>query len=83
MHIDKRICSAPSDQTKRLDRAIINHLLSQDHPWRLSELQKTLGHPMSLIMASVERLEADGLVVRNVETVRASRAAVRADELIL
>ena len=83
MHIDKRICSAPSDQTKRLDKAIINHLLSLDQPWRLSALQKTLGHPMPLILASVERLAADGLVVRNGESVRASRAAVRADELIL
>lgn len=82
MH-DKRTTSAPSTQTQRIDRAIFNLLLSEDHPWRLSELQKTLGHPMSLVKVSVERLQADGLLIEDGEMVRASRAAIRADELNL
>jgi DNA-binding IclR family transcriptional regulator len=82
MH-DKRICSAPSDQTKRIERAILALLIAEDHPWPLSELQKRLGHPLNLVQASVARLQADGLLTDDGQTVRASRAAIRCDELTL
>jgi hypothetical protein len=65
----------------RVDRALYNLLLAEDHPWRLRELQGALGEPMSLVNASVARLHADGLTTHDRGMVRASRAAVRADEL--
>ena len=64
-----------------MDRVVFNFLVAEDHRWRLPELQRTLGEPMTFINASVGRLQADGLLTRKGDTVRASWAAVRADEL--
>jgi hypothetical protein len=95
---DKRICSAPSAQTQRIERAIYRLLIAEDHLWRLSQLQQRIGEPLSLIAATTARLQADGLLdgdgktteadeindfARSGQTVRASRAAIRADELTL
>jgi predicted transcriptional regulator len=70
-----------SSDSHRVDRAVYNLLVAEDHPWLLGELQSALGEPMSLVSASVARLHADGLVTHDQEIARASRAAVRADEL--
>ena len=80
---DKRSGSIPSTLTERVERAIFNLLLAEDHPWQLSKLQQELEKPRSLVMACVQRLQADGLVDCNGKTIRASRAAIRADELSL
>lgn len=80
---DKRSGSTPSALTERVERAIFNLLLAEDHPWQLDKLQQELGKPASLVLACVQRLQADGLVDYNGKTVRASRAAIRADELSL
>jgi DNA-binding IclR family transcriptional regulator len=78
---DQRIGAAPSQQTQRIEAAILALLLAEDHPWRVSELGKTLRQPPGLVHICVARLHADGLVTYDEQTTRASRAAVRADEL--
>jgi hypothetical protein len=80
---DKRTGSVPATQTKRVERAILALLLAEDHPWRLGELQKRLAHPMALLRICAARLDADGLIEHDGETLRVSRAAIRADELTL
>lgn len=80
---DNRIRFTTAAQTKRIERAIFTLLLAEDHPWRLNELQKRLSQPLNLVTISVARLQADGLLNGNGKTVRASRAAIRADELTL
>jgi DNA-binding GntR family transcriptional regulator len=80
---DQRITSAPSTETKRIERAILALLIAEDHPWPLSDLQKRLGHPPRLVQASIARLQADGLLTEEGRNIRASRAAIRCDELTL
>ena len=80
---DKRCGSMPSAQTQPIEQAIFNLLLAEDHPWRLEDLQRELGRPACLVLICVERLKVDGLVEQNGETVRASRAAIRAEELAI
>lgn len=78
---DHRIHSVLSRHAQSVDCVVFNFLVAEDHPWRLRELQRTLNEPMTFINASVARLQADGLLTRTGDTVRASWAAVRADEL--
>ena len=80
---DQRIGSLPSEQTRHIERAILALLLAEDHPWRIDELQKALGDPHGLVIICAARLHADGLLDYKGETIRASRAAVRGDELAL
>lgn len=80
---DDRICSATAAQTNRVERAILILLLAEDHPWRLEGIGRKLAQPTVLLAACVARLQADGLLERKGDTLRASRAAVRADELTL
>jgi Mn-dependent DtxR family transcriptional regulator len=80
---DKRSGSTPSAQLQRIERAILNLLLSEDHPWRVCDLEREIGHSPGFVTVSLARLHADGLLDFNGKTVRASRAAVRADELAL
>jgi len=82
---DKRSGSTPSEQARRVEQAILALLLAEDHPWRMEELQVALGDPHGLVTICVARLHADGLLdyKDNGKTMRASRAAVRGDELAL
>jgi hypothetical protein len=80
---DERTCSIPAAQTDRIERAILALLLVEDHPWRAGELGKKLGQAPGIIAGCVARLHADGLLDRDDNTVRASRAAVRFDDLTL
>jgi DNA-binding GntR family transcriptional regulator len=80
------------DQTKQisgvrdrlLERAIVSQILREDRHdgWRRSELAAELGDadPVA-IRAALTRLEQEGVVEFAGETVRASRAAVRLNEL--
>jgi hypothetical protein len=78
---DNRIHTVLSEHAQRLDRTVFNFLVAEDHPWRLRELQRTIGEPMALLNASIARLQADGLLTHNGDTIRATWTAVRADEL--
>jgi DNA-binding HxlR family transcriptional regulator len=80
---DERTCSIPAAQTDRIERTILVLLLAEDHPWRVSELGRNLGQSANLIAGCVARLHADGLLDRYGDTVRASRAAIRLDDLTL
>jgi hypothetical protein len=80
---DERTCSIPATQTDRIERAILALLLAEDHPWREDELGKRLGHAPDLIAGCIARLHADGVLNRDEDKVRASRAAIRVDDLTL
>jgi Mn-dependent DtxR family transcriptional regulator len=80
---DERTCSIPATQTDRIERAILALLLAEDHPWRMSELSKKLGYSPSLIAGCVARLHADGVLNRDGDTVRTSRATIRVNNLTL
>jgi SOS-response transcriptional repressor LexA len=74
----------PSDDDRRLERAIVSQTLRDDHDrrWSRAELGAELGHadPMAIDNA-LTRLQGEGVVELTDETVRASRAAQRLDEL--
>lgn len=78
---DKRTCSQAANRTKRLERALLAHLLAYDHPWLPEKLTRQFSEPLCLIRVSLERLAADGLVDKHGEAYRASRAAIRGHEL--
>jgi hypothetical protein len=78
---DERSGSVPYDQVRRVEAGIVFLLVAEDYPWRLAELEARLGCPAELVRICAARLRADGLIVGDDETVRASWAAVRLDEL--
>jgi hypothetical protein len=80
---DERTCSIPAAQTDRIERAILALLIAEDHPWRVDELEKKLGYAPGLVAGCVARLHADGGLDRAANRVRASRAAIRVDDLTL
>lgn len=80
---DERSCSIPAAQTDRIERAIVALLVAEDRPWRVGELGKKLGYSPSIITGCVARLHADGLLDRDGDAVRASRAVIRVDDLTL
>jgi hypothetical protein len=78
---DERSGSIPYDDARPLEAAIVFLVVAEDYPWRLGELAARLGCSSELVRICVARLCADGLLVGDGGTVRASRAAVRLDEL--
>jgi hypothetical protein len=78
---DQRSGSVPYDEMRPVEAAIVFLLVAEDYPWRLGELGERVGCPADVIRICVGRLRADGLVVGNDETLRASWAAIRLDEL--
>jgi hypothetical protein len=77
----KRSGSIPYDEMRRVEAAIVFLVVAEDYPWRLGELEARIGCPAELVRICAARLRADGLLVGDDETVRASWAAVRLDEL--
>ena len=78
---DERSGSIPYERVRPLEAAILFLVVAEDYPWRLGELEARLGAPPELVRICAGRLRADGLLVGDDETVRASWAAVRLDEL--
>jgi hypothetical protein len=78
---DQRSGSIPYENMRPLEAAIVFLLVAEDYPWRLRELEARLGCSAELVRICVGRLRADGLLVGDGETVRASWAAIRLDEL--
>jgi hypothetical protein len=78
---DERSGSIPYDEVRPLEAAIVFLAIAEDYPWRLGELEARLGVSAELVRICVGSLRADGLLVGDGETVRASWAAVRLDEL--
>ena len=76
---------AGSDEHRRLDRAIVLELLSEDHDerWQCDELAAAVRVDRSVLDSALERLQADGVAVIEGEEVLASRCARRIDELEL
>src|SRR5271167_1069654 len=78
---DQRSGSVPYDEMRPVEAAIVFLLVAEDYPWRSAEPGERVGCSADVIRICVGRLRADGLVVGDGETVRASWAAVRWDEL--
>jgi hypothetical protein len=78
---DQRSGSVPYDEMRPVEAAIVFLLVAEDYPWRPAELGERVGCSAHVIRICVGRLRADGLLVGDGETVRASWAAVRLDEL--
>jgi hypothetical protein len=76
---------AGSDEHRRLERAIVLELLSEDHDerWSRDELAASLHLDRSTLDAAVERLRADGVALLDGEEVLASACARRIDALEL
>jgi hypothetical protein len=76
---------AGSDEHRRLERAIVLELLSEDHDarWSRDELAASLRADRSTLDAAVERLRAEGVVLLDGEDVLASPCARRLDALEL
>ena len=73
------------DRDWALERAIVLQLLRQDRApaWSRSELAAELGAEDRLIDVTLRALVADGVACEDAQTVSASRAAQRLDELEL
>lgn len=78
---DERSGSIPYDEMRRVEAGIVFLLVAEDYPWRLAELSARLRSSADVIRICVARLRADGLLVGDGETVRASWVAIRLDEL--
>ncbi|MGA2455598.1 MAG: hypothetical protein ABSG93_19000 [Solirubrobacteraceae bacterium] len=78
---DERSSSIPYEQRQRVEAAVLALLLAEDSLWRADELASRLSLPADAIGLAVATLQADGLLVSNGDKLRASWAAVRADEL--
>jgi hypothetical protein len=81
MHNDKRSYSIPYERVRRLEAAVLALVLAEDWPWQTDELAVRLHVPTDLIGLVATTLRADGLLVMDGESLRASWAAVRGDEL--
>ncbi len=64
-----------------MEAAILALTLAEDWPWRVSELGQRLRIPEDVIGLSTATLRADGLLIPSGESLRASWAAVRGNEL--
>jgi ribosomal protein S19E (S16A) len=74
----------PSDRDRRLERAIVLQTLREDRGggWGRAELAAELaGADPIAIRTALTRLEEEGVVESAGETVRASRAAMRLNDL--
>ena len=76
---------AGSDEDRRLERAIVLELLTEDHDerWPREELAASLRVDCSVLDAVVERLRADGVLLLDGEDLLASPCARRIDALEL
>jgi hypothetical protein len=76
---------AGSDEHRRLERAIVLELLSEDHDerWPGAELAASLCVDRSVVDAAVERLRDEGVLLLDAEDVLASPCARRLDALEL
>jgi hypothetical protein len=73
-----------SDDDRRVERAIVSQTLRDDHDmhWSRTELEAELDHADPIAIGNaLARLQEEGVVDLIDETVRASRAAKRLDEL--
>jgi hypothetical protein len=80
MH-DQRTCFMPYERRRHIEAAVLALTLTEDWPWRVSELAQRLRIPEDVIGLSTATLYADGLLVVDADKLRASWAAVRGDEL--
>lgn len=74
----------PSDNDRQIERAIVAQTLRDDHDcdWTRAELDAQLGHiGPGVIGEALARLADEGVVELADETVRASPATVRLEEL--
>jgi hypothetical protein len=76
---------AGSDEHRRLERAIVLELLSEDHDerWPREELAASLRADRSTLDAAVERLRVEGVLLLDGEDALASPCARRIDALEL
>ncbi len=76
---------AGSDEHRRLERAIVLELLSEDHDerWAREELAASLRTDHLVLDAALERLRAEGVLLLDGEDVLASPCARRIDALEL
>jgi hypothetical protein len=79
---DQRTHSIPHGRRRCIEAAILVLVLAEDWQWRVSELGQRLRIPEDLIGLSTATLHADGLLVSHGDSLRASWAAVRGDELL-
>jgi len=79
---DKRSDLTPHERRRSIEAAILVLVLAEDWPWRVSELGQRLRVPEDVIGLSTATLHADGLLVSHGDSLRASWAAVRGDELL-
>jgi hypothetical protein len=74
----------PSDRERRVQRAIVAQTLREDHDdrWARAELEAELGDTDALTIAdALARLESEGVIDLDGETVQASCATAYLDEL--
>jgi hypothetical protein len=74
----------PDDTGRQVERAIVLHTLREDHDerWSRAELEAELDHVDSIAIGdALIRLEGEGVIELADETIRASGAARRLDEL--
>jgi hypothetical protein len=79
---NQRTYFMPYERRRPVEAAILALVLAEDWPWRVSELGQRLRIPEDVIGLSTGTLRADGLLIPNCESLRASWAAVRGDELL-
>jgi hypothetical protein len=78
----KRSDLIPYERRRSIEAAILVLVLAEDWPWQAGELAQRLRVPEDVIGLSTATLHADGLLVAHADSLRASWAAVRGDELL-
>jgi predicted transcriptional regulator len=78
----QRSDSITHEQMRRVEAAILALMLAEDWPWQARELATRLNLPESTIRLGTATLRADGLIDLRDKRLRASRTAVRCDELL-
>jgi predicted transcriptional regulator len=64
-----------------VERGVLVNLLSERRPWPVAELEQRINSEQ--FAEAVARLEEVGLVIRESESITASPAAIRGDDLAL
>ncbi len=78
---DQRTYFMPYERRRPVEAAILALTLAEDWPWHVGELAQRLRIPEDVIGLSTATLRADGLLIPNGESLRASWVAVRGNEL--